>query len=471
MDRKAGVLMPVSANISEYGIGDFGKSAYAFVDFIAEMGFSVWQVLPITTIGAGNSPYSGISAFAGNYLLIDIDSLPESLATQEEKNEAKHYDSAFRVCYDHAREFKRKVLLTAFSRIDSETKALVSAFKKENADWLNDYASFMAKREKNPKDFYYYEQYIFFEQWFKLKEYANARGVSIFGDMPIYVSLDSVDVASNPTLFELDAKGKPTRVAGVPPDYFAEDGQLWGNPLYNYKEMEKDNYKWFVSRLTHNLKIYDYLRLDHFRGFYSYWAVPATAKTAKEGEWVKGFGAKIFKALEKVIKNPPLIAEDLGIIDDNVAKFVKESGFPCMRVLHFAFDNKTTNPHLPFNYDTNTVAYTGTHDNNTTLGWLTEMDAGTRDGVLNFLDISGGWAVGGGDSPAVRSAIKQIIASSARLAIIPMQDLAGYGADTRTNTPGVPLGNWEYRATSASFYEVNNNFILNLNRKYGRTNR
>jgi 4-alpha-glucanotransferase len=469
MKRKAGVLLPVTALTGDYGIGDFGAGADFFIDFILGAGFSVWQVLPITTIGAGNSPYSGTSTFAGNYLLIDINALGSELLTDDEKNQAKYTGHVYRVDYNYAKDTKKRLLQLAFGRVCAKLNEKITAFKKENAYWLGDYATFMVEKEGGCEGYYFFEQYIFFTQWLSLKERANARGVEIMGDLPIYVCLDSADVKANPKNFELDKNLLPKRVAGVPPDYFSEDGQLWGNPLYDYEEMEKDGYSWFVKRILHNLRLYDYLRIDHFRGLYSYWAVPAAAKTAKEGKWVKGPGLKIFDALKKHIKEPKIIAEDLGIIDDDIVSFVKKSGFAGMRVLQFAFDNDVANVHLPFNYDTNTVAYTATHDNNTTFGWIYNMNPHEREGVLNYLSVGGGWAVGGGKSPVVRAAVKEIIASSAFLAIVPLQDLAGYGADTRINIPGEPLGNWEFRATADLYYEVDNNYYLSLNRKYGRT--
>ena len=312
--RKAGVLLPVSSLPGEYGTGDFGQVARFFADYISDLGFKIWQILPIGVLGPGNSPYSGYSAFAGNALFIDISSLPSSLLTESEKDAAK-INSPYRVDYFGVRNNKGRALRLAFSRLGDAEKEAIAAFRAENSYWLDDYAMYMALREKTGKDwsewdeklrlrdkgaigaakeelkdsvlYYEFEQYLFYSQWAELKKYANSRGIEIFGDMPIYVSYNSPDVWANPKCFLLDKELKPQRVAGVPPDYFAKDGQLWGNPLYDYKYMEKHGYDWFVKRILHNLKLYDMLRIDHFRGLNEYWSVDAAAKTAKDGRWEK----------------------------------------------------------------------------------------------------------------------------------------------------------------------------------------
>jgi 4-alpha-glucanotransferase len=500
MKRKSGVLLPISALMSEYGIGDFGAGAYTFIDYIAGMGFSVWQVLPITTIGAGNSPYSGISSFAGNYLLIDLEGIPERLLTRDELNSFKYTGSHYRVNYEFATEQKRRALNIAFSRLNADDFSQIDQFVLDNKYWLEDYATYMTLCEAYGNDFYswedglklhrkpaiaralkpladrvkyyYFEQFLFFSQWHKLKSIANERGVLIFGDMPIYLALQSADVWTNSKLFELDSQLNCKRVAGVPPDYFSETGQMWGNPLYNYKAMEKDNFSWWCARIQHNLYLYDLLRIDHFRGLFKYWAIPATARHAKDGEWLDGPKFKLWETLANNIDSKKIIAEDLGIIDDDVRDFLNKLSFPGMRVLQFAFDGKIDNPHLPYNYDKNVVAYTATHDNDTTLGWLYRLDISTRDRVLSYIDSENSeWGRGGGQSPAVREAIKEVIASTANIAIIPFQDLCGYGSDTRINIPGVPLGNWEYRTTFAAYDEIDTAYYLRLNRQYGRTDR
>lgn len=496
--RKSGILLPIAALPSEYAIGDFGSNAEAFIDFMTRTGFSVWQILPITTIGSGNSPYSGHSAFGGNYQLIDISRLPERLLSNEEKQAAKYHGSIYSVNYDYAKEKKKFALKTAFGRLNDDDWASINEFCRKNDYWIKDYALYRAFKEshgnvawydweeglyfrdedamKKAEDehnsqirYYYFEQFVFDKQWKALRKYANARGIKIFGDMPIYVDIDSADVWSKPELFQLDERKRPTRVAGVPPDYFAKDGQLWGNPLYNYKKMATNGYEWWIQRLLRNLDFYDILRIDHFRGLCEYWSVPAGAKTAREGRWEEGCGTSLWKALYKVIHELNIVAEDLGDIDDKVRDYLKATGFPGMRVLQFAFDGTQDNPHLPYNYDRNTVAYTATHDNNTTLGWLYSLSADVRNDVLEYLDVSEqGWGNGGGKCPSTRGAIKAVLSSVANLAVIPLQDLAGYGADTRTNTPGVPTGNWEVRATTDAINEIDENYYRRLNSLYGR---
>ncbi|MDR0855484.1 MAG: 4-alpha-glucanotransferase [Christensenellaceae bacterium] len=497
--RKSGVILPITALQGGYGIGDFGQNAEGFAAFIARMGFSVWQVLPLTASGLGNSPYSGVSAFAGNALLIDVERFNESLITSEEKKANRYYGQPYRVDYPFAKKNKRALLSLAYSRLNDEYKAEIAAFAAKNEYWLPDYALYSALKDKfNGLPFfqwddkykfrdnaaldaaktelayeigyYEFEQFSFFEEWSDLKAKTNKHGVSFFGDMPIYVAHDSCDVWAHPELFELNADLSCKSVAGVPPDYFAEDGQLWGNPLYRWRIMSRDGYDWWVRRILHNLSLYDTLRIDHFRGLCEFWAVDASETTAKNGKWKKGCGMGLWRALKKVCPNPDIVAEDLGIIDDKVRKYLDKTGFPGMRVFQFAFDGTKNNPHLPYNYPLNTVAYTATHDNDTTLGWIYNTDKGTRTTVLDYLEVSEGWGVGGGSCKTTRAAAKEILASSAKLAILPLQDLSGYGSDTRTNIPGTPEGNWEFRCTQAAMDEIDTKYFRDLNEKYGRTN-
>ena len=494
--RKAGVLLPVFSLMGEYGIGDFGASSRYFIDYAKEIGFKIWQILPITTIGAGNSPYSGVSAFAGNPLFIDLEGLPARLLSQEEKNSYKIY-SPYKVDYQMAKYNKTSALKLAFSRLTSEDFARIEEFKAKNNFWLDDYALFMALSErygvewqtwedglkfrkasslskareelKERIDYYYFEQYLFATQWAELKAYANARGIEIFGDMPIYVSFNSPDVWANAQVFALDENLLPKEVAGVPPDYFAEEGQLWNNPLYDWEKMSKTKYKWFVERILHSLELYDILRIDHFRGLCEYWAVPVTSQTAKVGEWKKGPGMALWKEVYKRVKEPKIVAEDLGIIDEKVVAYLKETGFPGMRVLQFAFDGDRGNVHLPYNYDKNTFAYTATHDNNTSLGWLYELSPEVRTGILDYLDIPENvWGIGGKEAISTKKMAHDVLSSSARVAILPIQDLTGYGADTRINTPGEPDGNWEMRITMTTLDDVDVGYYRYLISKYGR---
>ena len=498
MRRKSGVLLNVSSLMGEYGIGGFSKNTLTFFETMLDMSFKVWQVLPITTIGLGNSPYSGVSAFAGNYLYIDPDHMPERLLTRDERVSLRYNASQFMVDYEFARYSKRKMLELAFPRLNDADNNAIDLFLKKNQDWVMDYAVYRALKEHFAEKpwyqwdkpyrtrtsaevakfekantarirFYIYEQYEFFRQWDIIKKEASLRGIQIFGDMPIYVSLDSVDVWAHPQEFLLDAEGMPTLVAGVPPDYFSADGQLWGNPIYNYEHMKTTKYEWLIKRIEHNLKLYDILRIDHFRGLVDYWAIPASATSARLGSWKKGPGMDLWKEFFKKHPNPPIIAEDLGIIDDKVRTALRETGFYGMRVLQFAFDGDPNNTNLPHNYVQECVAYTGTHDNNTSLGWLYEASVEERERALAYVGFSGGgWGAGGGRCESTKALIKAVIGSVANLAIIPLQDLCGYGADTRLNRPGVPQNNWTYRATLEALNEIDTNYMHNLNSRYGR---
>ena len=497
--RASGVLLNVSSLPGEFGIGGFSEDALYFIDEIVSMGFHWWQVLPLTPQGQGDSPYSSPSAFAGNYLYIDPNGLKnDGLITDSEVERCKYNGDFYSVNYPFVRPTKRWILEVAFSRIDENLKKDIQSFVKENEKWLKDYALFMSLKDhfkcswwefpkplkfrekdaltkaeetfKEKIEFYYFEQYIFYKQWFKLKEQANKRGVGIFGDIPIYVALDSVDVWSNPKYFELDEDLVPKRVAGVPPDYFSEEGQLWGNPLYDYKEMEKDGYRWWVERLIHSLKLYDKLRIDHFIGFYKYWAVDKDAISAKEGKWEDGVKHAIFDELKKEIKNPNIVAEDLSSIQLEATPFLKETGFAGMRVMQFAFGDKTS-MHYPHNYEVNLVAYTGTHDTDTLLGWLYKLDDYTREEALKYCNFTGGaWGAGGADCVSNKAFIRTLFSSSAALAIVPMQDLCGFGSDTRMNMPGIPEGNWRYRTNYSAMASLDRAFIQEMNRLYDRGN-
>lgn len=496
MERKAGVLLPISALPGEYGIGDFGRSATFFADFIADLGFKIWQILPIGTLGPGNSPYSGGSAFAGNALFIDIVKLPERLLSDAEKESAK-LNSPYKVDYFGVRNNKIKLLKQAYTRLSEEDFEKISEFKKKHS-WLEDYAMYMALRDETDADwpqwdkpvrlrekaalsavkerlktqigYYEFEQYLFYTQWAELKKAVNERGIEIFGDMPIYVSYNSPDVWAHPENFLLDKDAKPEKVAGVPPDYFSPDGQLWGNPIYDYKHMEKHGYSWLIQRILHNLELYDMLRIDHFRGLYEYWAVPATAKSAKEGAWEKGPQMKLWTELKKIKPDAKIVAEDLGIIDDGVREYLLKTGFPGMRVLQFAFDGTKDNPHLPYNYDKNVVAYTATHDNDTSLGWLYSLPPQARDDVLDYIGVGAfEWGAGGRHCKSTKAMIKAVCASSAETAVFPIQDLTGYGSDTRFNIPGVPEGNWEYRITLSTLEDVDPDFIRKTLSRFGRS--
>lgn len=497
-ERAAGVLMPVSALPSPYGIGCFSRDAENFAEMAADMGFSWWQVLPITILGAGNSPYSGSSAHAGNYLFINPHSLAEEgLLTQEEAERAKYGGQPYKVDYAFARENMTGVLHTAFGRINPEIGKKIAEFADKESYWLDDYALFMAlagrygfdwtKWEKglafrDPEalaaarkefaaeiDYYVFEQYEFYRQWYELKAKVNARGVRIIGDLPFYVATESVDVWTNASDFQLDKDGRPSAVAGVPPDAFAAQGQIWRNCLYDFAAMKKNGYRWWRKRISHCLEMYDALRLDHFRAFYNYFSIPAEdVDTAVNGHWEYGPGQELIDLIRADNPDALFIAEDLGLIDPDCRKFIDGTGIPTMRVFQFAFDG-TQSVHLPYFYDRTNVAYSGTHDNNTLLGWLYEMNPDARDFALKYCGFTGpGWGSGGPSCASTKAILRTIAASSAVLAVFPVQDMLGYGADTRMNIPGTAEGNWEYRLPYELMMTVDRDFFLDVNNTYGR---
>lgn len=497
-ERAAGVLMPVSALPSPYGIGCFSRDAENFAEMAADMGFSWWQVLPITILGAGNSPYSGSSAHAGNFLFINPHSLAEEgLLTQEEAERAKYGGQPYKVDYAFARENMTGVLRTAFGRINPEIGKKIAEFADKESYWLDDYALFMAlagrygfdwtKWEKGlafraPEalaaarkefaaeiDYYVFEQYEFYRQWYELKAKVNARGVRIIGDLPFYVATESVDVWTNASDFQLDKDGRPSAVAGVPPDAFAAQGQIWRNCLYDFAAMKKNGYRWWRKRISHCLEMYDALRLDHFRAFYNYFSIPAEdVDTAVNGHWEYGPGQELIDLIRADNPDALFIAEDLGLIDPDCRKFIDGTGIPTMRVFQFAFDG-TQSVHLPYFYDRTNVAYSGTHDNNTLLGWLYEMNPDARDFALKYCGFTGpGWGSGGPSCASTKAILRTIAASSAVLAVFPVQDMLGYGADTRMNIPGTAEGNWEYRLPYELMMTVDRDFFLDVNNTYGR---
>ncbi len=497
--RSSGVLMHISSLPGEYGIGTFGKSAYDFIDFLKNSGCKYWQVLPFGPTDIYNSPYASISAFAGNINFIDPVILFENgLLTQTELNEQK-YASPYSAAFEFLKLNKTELLKKAYARIDDETKAKVEEFSNENSEWLNDFALYTAIKEASgclewyewqdeglamhedaqikvasekyckQIDFIKYTQYEFFRQWKKVKEYAVKSGIEIIGDLPMYVSLESSDVWANREFFDLDSKGKPNAVAGVPPDYFCEDGQRWGNPLYNWDKMKKDGYSWWLKRLSASFELFDVVRIDHFRAFSAYWAIPADAPTARKGEWLPGPAMNFFDKVIDKFGEGRIIAEDLGVMDDGVINLIRDTGFPCMRVVQFGFSERGDNMHLPHNHPINCVAYTGTHDNNTVLGWLWEATPEERAHALDYCSFSGDdWARGGYDSASVLSMIKALWASPATIAIVPIQDLCGFGKDTKMNVPGVANGNWAFRLSREQFDALDSAKLKHLNTTYYR---
>ena len=477
--RSSGILLHPTSLPGPYGVGDLGPQAYRFVDWLESTGCKLWQILPLGPTGYGDSPYQCFSAFAGNpYLISPDDLLAEGLVTQQEADVLKDLPASH---VDFGLFIPRKLdlLLKAFHRFQSSPAALQQAFDQfcaENAYWLDDFALFMALKESNGggawngwdealrarkksalakarkeladdilrHSFY---QFLFFRQWNKLRTYANEKGIQIMGDIPIFVAYDSADVWANPNLFFLDKAGNPTVVAGVPPDLFSATGQLWGNPLYNWKTHKKDGYAWWLSRVRALLQTVDILRFDHFRGFAGYYEIPASDKTAEFGRWVPGPAEDFFQAVQKELASEdglPIVAEDLGVITPDVVELLNAFDLPGMKVLQFGFTGPE-NPFLPHNYVPNCVAYTGTHDNNTSLGWYADAPEVEKDFARRYLGVDGhdfAWDL-------IRATWKSV----AIFAIAPMQDVLGLGGEARMNFPSRLGGNWEWRMSEADFRE------------------
>lgn len=476
LERKSGVLMHISSLFGDYSIGGFGNEAKYFIDFLCDCGFTYWQVLPFCPCDKCNSPYKSPSAFAGNPYFIDLKKLAdEGLITESELNEQKQtnqYVCEFERLYDE----RLKILLTASKRFKNKDKVIEFI---ENDKYLNDFCIFMAIKQNNG-DLPWFEwdnenydsdilfmwqfiQYMFFSQWKEIKQYANGKGIKIIGDIPIYVDLDSSDVWANKHLFKLDEKNAPITVAGVPPDYFCEDGQLWGNPIYDWNTMESEDFRWWKDRISYMTKNFDGIRIDHFKGIESFWEVDGKETSAKCGKMTKGPGMKLVDAIKEVSGDALIIAEDLGLITEDVEKLVSDSGFPGMRVFQFAFMGDSNSTHLPHNYINNCIAYTGTHDNNTLLGYLWELDEQTRKTMLEYCAFNDNdWGKG------CDSIIKTLMQSHAGVVIMPIQDLLGYGSDTRLNTPGKADGNWAYRITKEQLDSIDKNHFRHLNELYSR---
>ena len=475
--RQSGMLMHISSLYGEYSVGNFGKPAYEFIDFLRDVGFSVWQVLPFTVTDSYNSPYKSYSAFGGNPFFVDPETLfEEGLLTRAELDGAKQ-ETPYAAEYDRLRKERFALLARASGRV--KDRAAIDAFLAAHPH-IDSFCRFMTLREQNGKkawqdwtqheitDFetlrtWQFIQYAFFTQWAKVKAYANGKGIRIIGDLPFYVSDDSCDVWEDPGLFDVGPDGRPTKVAGVPPDYFAADGQLWGNPLYNWEAMAKDDYAWWRARMDHALTMFDGVRIDHFRAVEAYWSVDATETTARNGVWRKGPGMALVNAIKRGHEDKLIIAEDLGDITDEVRALVEESGFPGMRVFQFAFLDDGDSLHLPHNHIPNCVCYSGTHDNNTLFGFLWESDEAVRRRALDYCGFPGGdW---GGATPLL---LRAVFASPAKLAIIPVQDFLMYGSDTRINTPGVAEGNWRYRITREQLLRADLDYFRALHRIYKR---
>ncbi len=477
MKRQSGILMHISSLYGDYSTGTFGKNAFEFIDFLVDSGFSVWQVLPFTVTDEYNSPYKSFSAFGGNPYFVDPEKLYDDGLISKEDLENCRQKTPYSAEFDRLHKERLALLKKAYGNFKNH--GAVSEFIEKHPR-LEAFCRFMTLRSQNDEKpwqewesdeitdtetlgMWKFIQYEFFTQWAEIKAYANSKGVSIIGDIPIYVSDDSCDVWENRSLFQINEAGYPTKVAGVPPDYFAEDGQLWGNPLYDWTEMKKDGFAWWRERMNHALTMFDGVRIDHFRAIEAYWAVDSGEKTAKNGVWVKGPGMDFVEAIKKGNEDKLIIAEDLGDITDEVRELVEKSGFPGMRVFQFGFLDDGNSIHMPHNYIRNSVAYSGTHDNNTLFGFLWESDEATRRRALDYCGFeSGDW---GGATPLF---LRAIFASVSDLAVIPIQDYLMYGSDTRINTPGVADGNWSYRVTKEQLDGANKEFFKTLNRIYKR---
>lgn len=497
--RKAGVLLSVSSLPGPFGIGVFGEEAKSFVDTLKNMDFSYWQVLPLGPLDAGNSPYCGESAFAGNTLYIDPRGLRDAgLITDADVNECVYCGSPHSVDYSFVKEKNKRMLQKAFSafRELGDRFALSDEYRSfvSEQSWLKPYAEFKALKEifddapwskwpESPSseqndrkqyliDFWCFSQFLFFYQWKKIRSYANDRGIGIIGDMPLYIAYESADVRHNIADFRIDPDTlDPEKVAGVPPDYFSEDGQLWGNPLYDWENMKKNGYTWWMQRVKATLHLYDVVRIDHFRGLASYWAIPYGSEDAKSGAWEKGPGEDLFNAFKAIpgYSKERLIAEDLGVFGNDVKELLSSVGLPGMKVIQFAFDETGESTNLPHNYEKNAVAYVGTHDNNTILGWLWEASPAERSFALRYCGYTGpDWQQGGYRSASCRALIEAVWKSSAKLAIVALQDMCGYGKDCRMNVPGVSEGNWLFRATEETINGIDADYFKEINGLFGR---
>ncbi|MBQ8298100.1 MAG: 4-alpha-glucanotransferase [Ruminococcus sp.] len=495
MKRSAGILLSVSSLPSEYGIGCFSESAYKFVDWLREAGQTYWQILPLGPTSYGDSPYQSFSTFAGNPYFINLEEfIKDGLLTAEECSKANMGDTPDEIDYEKLYHGRFPLLRKAYSNSNIAENQDFAEFCKEN-EWLEDYALFMAVKDKfggvswnewdedirlrkasamekyrselsDDIDFYKFLQYNFYSQWDKLKSYANENGIQIIGDIPIYVAFDSADTWANPELFQLDESNIPTAVAGCPPDGFAADGQLWGNPLYDWELHKSTGYKWWISRLAHCFRLYDVVRIDHFRGFDEYYSIPYGDKTAVNGHWEKGPGIELFRAAEKALGKKDVIAEDLGFMTDTVRQLVKDSGFPNMKVLEFAFDSRDTgsrNDYLPHNYDENCVAYTGTHDNQTISSWFETISDEEREMARDYL--SDRYTP---DSELHISFISLIMRSKANVCIIPMQDWLGFNDTARMNTPSTVGENWKWRMTDSQLSRTLSENIRHITEMYSR---
>ena len=491
--RRNGMLLPIASLPSPYGIGGFSKEAYEFIDLLEETGQKLWQILPLGPTSYGDSPYQSFSTFAGNPYFIDLDTLAEKGWLTKEACEASDYgDNESYIDYGRIYHSRFVLLKQAFLNSDILSDEKFTEFCKANQHWLPDYALYMALKNQNdgkswieweeeirlrkPEaveyykkeleeecNFYEFLQYEFHEQWTKVKEYAHEKGIQIVGDVPIYVAFDSADTWANPELFQLDEKNLPLGVAGCPPDAFSATGQLWGNPLYNWAYHKKTGYDWWLKRIAYCFDLYDIVRIDHFRGFDEYYSIPYGDETAVNGHWEKGPGMDLFNTVKEKLGELDIIAEDLGFLTESVFQLLKDSGYPGMKVLQFAFDPSEDSDYLTYKYQRNCVVYTGTHDNDTTAGWFEKLSDGDKEVALRYMNSfytpkeEQHWDL-----------IALAMRSTADTCIIPVQDFLGLGSEARINMPSTLGDNWKWRMTKGAFSEELKEKIRRMTKLYGR---
>ena len=494
-ERSSGILFHPTSLPGKYGIGTLGKEAYAFIDFLKKSKQKLWQIFPLGPTGYGDSPYQSFSSFAGNPYLIDFDLLIEAhLLSEEDLKDIFFGDNEEYIDYGAIYNQKYPLLRKAYENFKSsdnnEMKGSLENFKRENSSWLNDYSLYISLKNhfnglpwnewaqdiKNREDgamhhyrseladdieYHNFIQFLFFKQWGDVKRYANENGIKIIGDIPIFVAADSSDAWANPEIFLFDEERKPVKVAGVPPDYFSATGQLWGNPLYNWQKLKETNYSWWVERVRANLSTCDIIRIDHFRGFEAYWAVPYGDDTAINGQWEPGPGIDLFNAIKSQLGELPIIAEDLGLMTQGVIDLREATGFPGMKILGFAFDSGEENDYLPHTYTKNCVVYTGTHDNDTLIGWFQKAKEEDRQFARDYLNSRS-------DDEIHWDAIRGAWSSVASMAISPVQDFLGLGSEARINTPGVAAGNWQWRLRHGVLTDELAERIAKLTRVYSR---
>lgn len=497
MDRSSGVLMHISSLPNKYGIGSFGKEAYDFIDFLVKTGQSYWQILPLTTTSFGDSPYASYSAFAGNPDFINFDQLiAEGYLAQEDFNGISFGEQVEKVNYEVVQRERRPLLEQAvkeFIAKDGLNQADFQEFLEKNQDWMIPFSRFMTLKEsfdqrpwfewpeeyqvydaenvnvylsgkKNQLNYHLITQYWFFKQWHALKDYANDHEISIIGDIPIYVAYDSVELWQTPEMFLVDENQVPTVVSGTPPDDFSDDGQYWGNPIYDWEYMDTTNYSWWIKRIEESLTLYDYVRLDHFRGFEAYWEIPFNAATAKEGKWAKGPDKKLFKVLIEELGEINLIAEDLGYITPEVEALLAFTGYPGMKIMQHAFNGHSESDHMPHHYVRNTIAYVGTHDNETAYGWYQDStDQAQREQMTHYLNKRA-------DEHIVDALNRGIAASVSNIVIYTMQDLLHLGNEARMNIPSTIGDNWDWRMEPAAITYAVEARLLDWTQTYYRMN-